>query len=221
MTSIGNNINTTIFGRTLVGAAILLATAHCISAIMTSQLDGDFFSKIGHIFDLDSERNVPTVYTGLILGCCAFIGLLSLQLSRSLIQKSVWILLSMFYLYLAFDEILIVHETFAAPIRNLLSISDKSYLYHAWVIPALAITLSAAFIAFFLAAKKKISPHQKNIMLITFILITGVVLLEIIGTKLYFSPLLYKLGPVFVEEMLEISLLSLVLYRLTVGLNKA
>lgn len=215
MSTISNNLNLKIFARTLIAIVALLAVAHIVSAVASHQLDNHFFSKFGKIFDMDSERNVPTVYTGLVLGCCAFVSLLSLQLSRSKIQKFVWILLSGFYFYLAFDEILIIHETFASPVRELLSIEGGNVFYHAWVVPAAGIAIAFGMVAFYLMSKHKISQHQKNILILTLALIAGVIFLEIIGTKLYFSPLLYKLGPVFVEEMLEVSLLSLILYRLT------
>lgn len=204
-------------GYALIGLAILLALLHIVFVSAAYYSDNETFTKISALFDLDNERNIPTVYTGLMLGCCAFISLLSVSMAKSLVERAVWLLMSGAYFYLAFDEILIVHETIARPVRQFFDISAGNVFYHAWVIPALGITLLVGGVTFFLKAKAGISQHQKNIILLTVILAASVISLEVIGTKLYFSPLIYKLGPVFVEEMLEIGMISLILYRLTGG----
>lgn len=188
----------------LVFAGFLM-TMHIVSVLLPLDLSQ---------FDLDNEHNVPTVYTSLLLGCSALLCLLSLRNARLLAEKFLWVLLAILYLYMGFDESLVIHESFAEPIRHLLSIANNNPLYHAWVIPAIVLFSGLGVFAYALKATSKVGPQQLKIVLLTLISAGGVIALEIIGTQLYFSNTVYKLGPVLIEEMLEISMMSLILFTL-------
>jgi hypothetical protein len=51
------------------------------------------------------------------------------------------------------------------------------------------------------------------------LLAAGTVTLEALGTIAYDNQALYRYGAVFVEEMFEVGMVSLILYRLSTYLN--
>lgn len=204
---------------TLIGLGSLVAFLHLFSLTLHVNLPSLQTYQIATWLDLDSERNIPTVYSGLILGCCALLCLLlSAQKNRSS-ERLRWVFLALLFFYLAFDEILVIHELFAEPIRDLLSIAGDSPLFHAWVIPAMMIAAGMALLAFFIRHHSEISRLQRSVFTYIAILAVGVILLEILGTRFYFSTTFYKAGPVFIEEMFEITMSSLILYKLSSAIN--
>ena len=201
----------------LAGFAILIAVLHVVSLTFNIHFPGAETGKLLMWFDLDGERNVPTVYSGLLLGCSAFMALLLSSQINTLWEKLRWVFLAVLFFYLAFDEILGIHETFAEPIREMLSITEGNPLFHAWIIPGMVIMLGIASVAALIKRRNKISQLQKSVFLYVVILAGGVILLEIIGTQVYFTTAIYKLGPVFLEEMFEITMTSFILYKLTMA----
>lgn len=207
---------TTLIPRVLLAFIIALVLLH-ISAVVLKQLHPDnmAIATFSRTFDLDNERNVPTVYSSLILGMSAFCSVALSTRAKKWINKVVYYLFGIFFLYVAFDESLILHETSAAPIRDFLSIGDGSALYHAWVIPAAIVLSGVAGLYVFLRSKDKETAFQKRIVLLVCLLGLGVLSLEIIGTQFFFSQTVYKLGPVMVEEVFEISMVSVILAKLS------
>ncbi len=197
----------------LAGAVIVLALLH-IAAVLFAQKWGGA-EQFVQWFDLDNEWSVPTVYSGLLLGSTAFMTLILSTKTKVLAEKLRWLALSVLFLYIAFDEQLVIHEQFAEPLRNVFSISKHSVLYHAWVLVALVVVGIIAGFIIFIRSKTPVSLFQRRVLWYVAILAGGVIFLEIIGTQLFFSPLVYKLGPVFVEELFEMSMVSFILYRVT------
>lgn len=205
---------------TLVILALIIAVLHIFSVILNINSSSETSMTFLKWFDLDNEANVPTVYSGLLLGCCAYICLVLTNQKNNLAERLRWIFLSLLFFYLAFDELLVIHETIAEPLRDFFSINAGNSLYHAWVIPGLLAACLIAVLSVLIKRRNQISRLQKHIFLYIAILAIGVISLEIIGTKLYFSTTIYKLGPVLVEEMFEISMTSLILYKLTMSAFK-
>ncbi len=210
-----------ILRNVLLISAVSLAILHIIAVIAAVHFPTSYIAEISPKIDLDNELNIPTAYSGILLGCCGLMCLLLVQVNSRFSERLRWIVISLFFFLLAFDELLSVHEAIAEPIRKSLSILDGSVFYHAWVIPALAVITTFALATYFIKSRSQMSLLQKRIMLYIVILGIGNVALEAIGTQVYFSTLVYKLGPVMLEEMFEISMISSILYQLTAGLLKS
>lgn len=204
----------------LVGLAIFVVTAHVISVLFAHFSPESWIAEVAPKFDLDNERNVPTAYSGIVFGCCALISLLLVSPTRKLVERLRWALFSLFFFYLAFDELLSIHETFAEPIRKSLSILDGSIFYHAWVIPASIIAIGIGFLMLSIRSSDPMSKLQKRILIYVLVLAVGDIVLEMVGTQVYFTTLVYKLGPVLLEEVFELGMASLILCTLTTGLLK-
>lgn len=202
--------------KLLVGFIIVLAATHITSVLLAHTYpDNHFIREFTHFFDLDRERNVPTLYSSIILGISAYCCVLLSTRCKRWLNRAIYYLFGAFFLYVAFDEGLILHETSAEPIRNLLGIGDGSPLYHAWVLPALVVLAGALLLYRFLRDTTDESRFQKRLLLLIVLLGAGVVFLEVVGTQIYVSPLAYKLGPVLIEEIFEISMVSLIVAKLS------
>lgn len=200
---------------TLVLLCIGILFLHLIT-VGSSLLWPDFYiSRLSSLFDLDQEKNVPTVVISGLLGLCAFISFKISKQSKRFLDRLSFISLGLFFLYLAADELLMIHERFAAPIRNVLSIGNGSLLYHAWVIPALLVVgigiVYLVVISVFNIVKNDV--YNRLIFYIT-IFILGVVVMEIIGTKLFPYTIIYRLISVTVEEGIELVMSSILLISL-------
>lgn len=199
----------------LIGLLVLGVALH-VTAILSSQFaPASWFATHSGVFDLDNEQNVPTTYNGLLWAGSAFMALLLSMKNQGRLFKIRWALISGLFFYFAFDEILVIHEYIAAPVRNALSIGNSSIFYHAWIIPAIIVTVGVGIVYVLTNDHPKLSKAQKTILKLLIILALGVITLEALGTQIYVSQLGYKLGPVLLEELFEMSMVSIILYKLT------
>lgn len=198
---------------TLLGLLLFFMVMHVVSVIVTNNAHGTLL-ELAPKFDLDNEFNAPTVYSGVLWGACAFIALTLVSRASQLYDRVRWGFLGLFFFYISFDEQMVIHEGFAAPIRSLLSISQNSIFYHAWVVPAIGLTLLIGLLLVGIRGVSKASKAQREIFKYVVILGGGVIFFEAIGTLIYVSPIAYKLGPVLLEETFEMGMATLILYRL-------
>lgn len=205
-----------ILARVLLVNFFILAILHVFFVAVDLFSANHPLANLTPFFDLDSERNLPTYYSGVVL---ALIGLTAWRLRKKakiFIHKVFWIVMAVFFTYWALDEVLIWHERLAQPIREILQIGYDSVFYHAWVIAAMCLI---SFTGIFILINNHLSSRpltkkQRDLLIIIFIFMSGIVLLEILGTKIYAYPRLYRLGVVPLEELFEIGMASYVLVKL-------
>lgn len=197
----------------LLGLLAFFGIMHIVSVALMSNAHGSWLA-FAPKFDLDNEFNAPTVYSGILWGVIAFMTYLLFSRSKARIERLGWLFLSFFFFYLSFDEQMMIHEGVAEPIRKALSISQDSIFYHAWVLPAIAVTLIIGGLFVVIKGASRTTVVQKQVYKYVVVLGAGIVILEALGTLIYFSPVIYKLGPVLFEEMFEMSMASYILYRL-------
>jgi hypothetical protein len=199
----------------LVGFIVAIALLHIAAVLLPGRTSNANLLSLAPWFDLDNEFNFPTVYTGLLLGSCAFMGCILALLAHHLQNSLRWACISLVFFYLALDELLVIHERLALPIRNALLIAPENILFHAWIIPAAAVTMLLGVFILFIKGRNKIAAAQKHILVCLFILALGVIFLEMVGTQFYASVFAYKLGPVLIEEIFELSVISYTLYSIS------
>jgi len=207
--------NTHSVARVLIILLVIVASLHILAVISQHAFPDSWLADHAKWFDVDNEHNVPTVFNGLLWGATAFMSLLLAVRPQKLVERARWAFISLLFFYFGFDEILVLHENLAKPVRHMLHIGDGSVFYHAWIIPAIIVAIGVAILYKLTASKPRPSAEQKTILKLLLILAVGDILLEAIGTQLYFSQLFYKLGPVLIEEMFEMGMISLMLYKLT------
>jgi hypothetical protein len=187
------------------------------AAHLTSVLVADAYPSLASglsFFDVDRERNFPTAYNGMMWLAASAATFVLIKRAKGQFDRLRWVFLSVLFLYFAIDDLFILHEQLADPVRRLLHVSDSSIYYHAWIVPALVVTLGFGLYLIYFRDRSNIAKEQRNIYYLVFLTAAGVIALEGFGTKLYSSGVIYKLGPVFIEEMFEMSMASLIFYKL-------
>lgn len=159
-----------------------LAIAHLITQYANFYLDKNYVFGVG-LFDLEGEKNIPSLYSSIALFFC-FVILLIIAKSETInLQKpGHWRFLGFIFLFLSFDEYFQLHERFQDPVR---SIIGKTYFFNfEWVVPYF-ILLAIACIFFFNFIR--ILPKRTAIefILSSFIFLLGAVGFEALGTFHY------------------------------------
>ncbi len=205
----------------LFGLFVLMALLHVASALVTRFSTNQTLLMLAPGFDLDAERNVSTVYNALLWLLAGLICFAFITKSKHRRDSLRWGVIGLFLSYVALDEVFVWHERLAEPIRKVLQISDTNPLYHAWVLLAFGAVLGVGLMMYLIRDQGPHSHLQKQILVIIAMVAAAIIFLEIIGTQLYFSsPLSYKLGPVMIEELLEIGFASFALHRLAKAFPK-
>jgi len=119
--------------------------------------DPDTFDFI-RMFDLDMERNVPTLFSSAILLISSFLFYLLSQTSSAEKQrkKPYWLGLSFIFIFLAFDESAKIHEQLGDLTEHF--VDATGYLHYPWVIPyaLMVFVLGIVYFRFFWNMEKKV-----------------------------------------------------------------
>lgn len=111
------------------------------------------------LFDLDDEYNVPTFFsvTLLLMAGSLLAAIALLTGTRPISDLSKWLILSLGFFCMAYDEAFLVHERLIHPVRSLLGNSSLGIFYYAWVIPgaALVFLLALFYLKFLLRLPAK------------------------------------------------------------------
>jgi hypothetical protein len=134
------------------------------------------------LFNLDSEGNIPTLYSFVTELLCA--GLLAIIATARKRQEKreylYWAGLAIIFLFLALDDGAAIHENIIRPLRNALHTSG--FLYFSWVIPygILVITIGLIYLRFLFSLPVK---TRNMIILAGLIFVGGAAGFEMIGGK--------------------------------------
>ena len=162
-------------------AIILIVINSIILVIYFIVDDPDKFDFV-QMFDLDMERNVPTLFSSAILLIAAYLFyLLSVvSVERNDCHHKAWLGLSWVFIFLAFDESAKIHEQIGDFTENFVDASG--FLYYPWVISygLLTIVLAIIYLPFFLKMERK---RFWQFMLAAFIYLGGAVGLELLGAR--------------------------------------
>ena len=124
---------TRIIGALWVVLAVLVA-ANLTGIVVEWSTGHDNVYGLLPLFDFNTERNVPTFFSSVLLACSA---LLLLALGRlhgaANGERAPWIWLGGIMAFLAVDESASIHERLTAPVREALGASG--IIYYAWVLP--------------------------------------------------------------------------------------
>lgn len=128
----------------LITAVLVIASAACSYFFRYLDIANPYAAFLTKLFDLNTEGNVPTLFSTMLL---FFAGLLlALMFLRSVTYghkyQKYWLLLSVIFVLLALDESLQIHERVTAMINligergELKVITERPpYLRYAWVVP--------------------------------------------------------------------------------------
>ena len=183
-----------------------------------------FANFILKLFDLNTEGNIPTLFSTLLLLTASIV--LGLIYIKSRIAKSTdqiyWISLSIIFLFLSLDEALQIHEKVTNIIdligteREISGITERpGYLRYVWVIPYF-IMVVVIFITFYKFIFNLPAKTRNLFLLSGFIFVTGAVGLELL--EAYFDSLLganiYTVILYNIEEAMEMIGVIIFIYAL-------
>ncbi len=118
---------------------------------------------LARLFDVNTEQNIPTLYSWSALLFCAVLLAVIAKAKKIAGDRHVnyWRVLAVIFVYLSLDEALSIHELFINPVRT--SFNTSGFLYYAWVIPG------AIFVTIFLLGFRKfinaLPPKTKRLFL--------------------------------------------------------
>lgn len=128
-------------------AIILLASLAVSVGGYFAGYDSKLINKMAKVVSVDKELNVPAFFSMLILVIAS--ALLAITAYLKNIQREAhrwyWAILSLGFLYMAFDEIGEVHEKLIEPMRAALGGEALGIFYFAWVVPALVLVSALGF----------------------------------------------------------------------------
>lgn len=139
-----------------------LALLHLIAVTMLYSAWGEmkFWIHFNMWFNLDMENNLPTLFSFLILIISSLLLFFIFSTTKFSGQKNFkfnWLLLSMIFLFLSFDEALSLHEEITGFIGHYFKNRFNGLLRMAWVIPygILSVIIGFLFLKFFFSLPKK------------------------------------------------------------------
>lgn len=120
--------------RNFLYVIIFLLIINLIGVISFNHFDFDYFLR--PLFDFDTERNIPTLYSSIALFFCSVL-LTSIASLYKRIDKTYmyWLGLAVIFLFLSIDEIASIHEKLTNPTRELLHTDETGMFRFAWIIP--------------------------------------------------------------------------------------
>ena len=140
-------LNSSAISCILAAMAILLVLASMAGQLSKFVLGNDHLKGLVPLFYVNSEQNIPTYFSMLLLLFAAsLLAVIAVLVGkRKEPHTSKWTILSVGFLYMAFDEGFQVHERLVSPIRSLLGHGKLGFLYHAWVIPGIVLVFVLGF----------------------------------------------------------------------------
>lgn len=142
----------------LVLFALILITIHIIILCIYYYIDNPDKFDFVRMFDLDMERNIPTLFSSAILLISGFLFYLLGKLPKEVDNgnRPYWLGLSFIFTFLAFDESAKIHEQLGDFTERF--VDATGYLHYPWVISysILVLLLGIFYLRFFLKMEKKI-----------------------------------------------------------------
>lgn len=202
--------------KILFSIEVVLIFAHL--AVLLQQhfrfLDRDF-KQIIRFFHLESEGNLPTLFSSFLLFTSSVLLFLIYFSEKNSERKNhEWCVLGLIFLYLGLDEGAQIHEMINVFFRGILP--AKGIFFHAWVIPfgIVFLILAGYFFPFLRQLEKR---HQQLFFLSGFLYVLGGFFMEMwSGYRLDNYGFDFGYGLInTLEEVLEMTGISLFIYSLT------
>ncbi|PHJ56933.1 hypothetical protein VF14_36490 [Nostoc linckia z18] len=173
------------------------------------------------LFDLNSEDNIPTIYSGTALLFCSILTEIVFQAQKSAKNKDSWAWrgLSIVFAGLSLDELIGLHERLTKPLGEMFN--TGGFLYYAWVIGG------AVFVFVFLLVFGRFIIHlprktRRLFLIAGTVYVSGAIGTELIGGYYHYyytsNSMLYS-SITTVEEVLEMLGVIIFIYALLSYIN--
>lgn len=172
------------FVLALGAVAILLVLISTWGQVEKYILGHGFLAELAPLFYVDTEHNIPTYFSVLLILLAALLLLIIsiLTVKHRLPHGSKWVILSFGFLLMALDETFQFHERLNIPVGKLLGEGSLGVFYFPWTIPgiALVIVLGVFFLRFLFHLPATI---RFRFMMAAMIYLGGAIGIELIGSQ--------------------------------------
>jgi hypothetical protein len=143
----------------------------------------DFVYGLIPVFYVDSENNVPTYFSSLLLLFCSVALLFAGRGGESSpYMRKRWYVLSLVFLLLSMDEVAGIHELFTEPLRRAFHLSGL--LYFGWVV--IAVPVLIVLFLYILGFLKRLPARTARLFITSGIVyVLGSVGMEMLGGSYY------------------------------------
>lgn len=204
-------LNPTSIARVLGVMAFILIVSSS-AAKLTDYFTGQnsvLLRKLVKFFYIDLEMNAPTFFSMLLLLIAALLlAVVAVLAGKQKDSHRVkWAILSIGFFYMAFDEIIAIHDRLVEPMREILGGVNLGMLYYGWVVPAAIIVVFLAF--YFLRFLLSLPPKTRfGFLLAATLYLVGALCFDIIeggNAEMYGENNLTYIIQVTIEEGLEMA----------------
>lgn len=125
--------------RALLWTIAILVTLSTVGRLIVGSLEPGTYKGLGELlkrFDLDWERNIPTLFSSLLILSCALLLFYIAASSRRASDRWArhWAFLALVFVYLVVDEAASLHEMLILPLRKRFDLAPA--FHYPWVVPA-------------------------------------------------------------------------------------
>jgi hypothetical protein len=210
-------LNPSAVARALGAVAFLLVLASTAGQLSKYLLGYSHVYALVPLSYVDTERNIPTLFSTLLLFCVAILLAVITVLKKKHRDPAVskWAILAFGFLLMTVDEACSIHEKLSGPVRALLGNGNLGIFHFAWVIPGLGLVFMLAL--FFLRFVLRL-PAQTRL---TFVLAASLFIGGSLGLELVAGRYAEMHGPSLtysmiatLEESLEMAGVIVFIYAL-------
>jgi len=136
-----------------------------------------------HLFDMDSEGNIPALFSGTLFFINSLLFHLAWRAQGSAPgREPLWLVLCIVFLFLGIDEIGALHERLIRPLREALPGTGGGVFRFAWVIPYGVATIVIAILC--LPVLRRLGVRLASLLALSSIVyVTGALGLEMVGGR--------------------------------------
>jgi hypothetical protein len=139
----------------------------------------DFVFGLTARFDMDQEWGIPSLFSGLQLLFNAGLFAVAWTATRDSAERSrMWLLLSLFFVYLSVDEVFSVHEQLIVPFRERFELPGS--LDYAWMVPYGAVVVLIG-LAFFHVWRRQTMRVRAMLGLAALVYLTGAIGFDVLS----------------------------------------
>lgn len=157
------------------------------------------------LFNLDREKNIPTLFQTIILASNALLLqiITLLEIKRKSSIRGYWIILTIGLILMTIDEWLQFHERLIKPVQNIIGTNNLGVFTFSWVIVGILLVLLLAFVfrKFLIKLPKQ---NRQQLLMAALVYLSGAIGFELVGgyivsiigfrTIFYFTAVLFEEG---------------------------
>jgi len=213
------NLSTKPINRMFIVIICFFAVCHAITVYFDygGVTKTPLMKNFAKLFNLNAERGIPNLFSSLILlvsSALLYFNYRVIHRRSEQAAKRPWLILSVIFLFLCFDEALSIHEQLMPVTRNLLGTTLNGFLHWAWVVPYafLMVGVTAYFWKFVMRLPRT---TRKLFFLSCFIYVGGALGLELIEGYTY-EKQYYVINEflVMAQEVMEMAGIALFIHAL-------